>query len=129
MATGKFLALALASAALVAAGPAFAGDADEGKKLFKKHLCFACHKLKPGKNGVGPTLAGVWGQEAANADGFKYTKALSESGIVWNEETMDEWVQNPKAMVKGTKMILAKPVKNAEDRADLISYLEEATSE
>ncbi len=131
MTTGKFLALAFVFAALVAGGPALAeGDAANGAKVFKKNLCFGCHKLKPGKHGVGPSLAGVWGREAGKAEGFKkYSKELKESGIVWNEETIDQWVQNPKAMVKKTKMLLPKPVKDEQARADLIAYLKEATSE
>jgi cytochrome c len=131
MIRGKFLALVLVSAALVASGPALAGgDPAEGEKVFKKHLCFGCHKLEPGKNAVGPSLAGFWGREAGKAEGFKnYSKELKESGIVWNEETIDQWVQNPKAMVEKTKMLLPKPVKDEQARADLIAYLKQETSE
>jgi cytochrome c2 len=106
-----------------------AGDPKAGAAVFKKHLCFACHKVKPGKHGVGPSLAGVWGREAAAAEGFKYSKALVDSGIVWTEENLDRWVTNPKAMVQGNKMILAKPVTNAGHRANLLAYLKEATGD
>jgi cytochrome c len=130
MANGKFLAVAIASAAILAGGPAAAeGDPAAGKKLFKKHQCFVCHKLEPGKKAVGPSLAGMWGREAAAVDGFKYSEALKESGIVWNEETLDPWITDPKKMIKGSKMILAKPVKDEGDRKNLIAYLKEATSQ
>lgn len=129
MAPARFLAIAFASLALAAAGPAAAGDAAAGKKLFKKHLCFGCHKLEPGKQAVGPSLAGIWGRQAGTVEGFKnYSKGLKESGIVWNEETLDKWLENPKAVIKKTKMLLAKPLKKAEDRANLIAYLKEVTS-
>lgn len=128
-ATGAATEAATASKAMSeAAAPTLsAGDAEAGKAVFKKHLCFGCHKLKPGKHGVGPSLAGVVGRKAGEAEGYKYSKALKESGIVWNEENLDKWLQGPKKMVKGTKMILAKPVKDAKDRADLIAYLKKAS--
>ncbi|MEE9140360.1 MAG: c-type cytochrome [Alphaproteobacteria bacterium] len=106
-----------------------AGDPKAGAAVFKKHLCFACHRMEPGKHGVGPSLAGVWGREAAAVEGFKYSKALVDSGIVWTEENLDRWLTNPKAMVQGNKMILAKPVTDAGHRANLLAYLKEATGD
>ena len=105
-----------------------AGDPAAGKTVFKKHLCFACHKLDPGKHGAGPSLAGFWGKPAGTIDGFSYSDALKESGIVWDAKELDPWLLNPKKMVGGTKMILAKPVKSAADRANLIAYLKQVAS-
>lgn len=130
MIRGKILALALVFAALAASGPALAGgDPAKGEKVFKTHLCFSCHKLEPGKHAIGPSLAGVFGRKAGTAEGFKgYSEELKASGIVWSEETIDKWVQNPKAMVEKTKMLLPKPVTDEQDRADLLAYLEQETS-
>jgi cytochrome c2 len=100
-----------------------AGDPAAGEKVFKAHLCFGCHRLEPGQNAAGPSLAGVYGKKAGTVPGFAYSDALKNSGIVWNDETLNRWVEGPKAVVEGTKMVLAKPVTDAKDRADLIAFL------
>jgi len=49
---------------------------------------------------------------------------LKESGIVWNEETLDSFLTNPKAAVPKTKMAIK--VKKEKDRENLIAYLKTA---
>ena len=115
---GLVLALGLASA------PAFAdGDAAEGEKVFKK--CKACHALEAGKNRVGPTLAGVFGRTAGTLEGFKFSKTMAESGVVWDDTTIAQYVADPKGFMPGNKMTFPG-IKDAGDRADLIAYLKEA---
>lgn len=108
-------------------GPAFAeGDAKAGKKVFAK--CRACHKLDAGKHGVGPSLHGVVGRGVATADGYtKYSKALIAyaEGKVWDDATLDSFLESPKKVVKGTKMAF-KGLRKPEQRADLIAYLKTA---
>ena len=100
---------------------AFAADAAKGKKLFTK--CKACHSVDAPKNKVGPYLVGIVGRKAGSADGYtKYSKAIKDSGIVWDEANLDKWLTNPKGMYPGTKMIYPG-LKKAEDRADVIEYL------
>jgi cytochrome c len=126
---GKILAAAFAAAVLIAAAPAFAGgDAAAGKKVFQKHLCFSCHSFDEGKNGVGPSLHGVFGRKAGEAPGYTYSDPLKSSGIVWTPENLDKWVEGPAKLVKGTKMILAKPVTDAADRENLIAYIQEEST-
>jgi cytochrome c len=125
---GKILAAAVAAAALFAASQAYAdGDAAAGEKVFKAHLCFGCHRFEAGKNGAGPSLHGVFDRKAGEAPGFAYSDALKNSGIVWNEENLEKWVQGPKEMVAGTKMVLVKPVTDKKDRDDLIAYIKKAS--
>ena len=107
-----------------AGAPAMAdGDAAAGKKVFAK--CRACHKVEAGKHGVGPSLHGIVGRAVATADGYtKYSKQMQEfgAGKTWDEATLDAFLENPKDLVKGTKMAfpgLRKP----EQRADVIAYL------
>ena len=114
-----------AEAAPTETAAAEAGDAAAGEKVFKAHLCFGCHRLKPGENAVGPSLGDVYGRKAGTEAGYSYSDALKNSGIVWDAKTLDEWVQGPKKMVDGTKMVLVKPVTDAKDRADLIAFLKE----
>ncbi|MGB8275616.1 MAG: c-type cytochrome [Alphaproteobacteria bacterium] len=128
MAHGKVLAAAIAVAAMYVAAPALAdGDPAAGEKVFKSHLCFACHKLEAGKNGAGPSLHGVYGAKAAQTPGFAYSDGLKNSGITWNDENLEKWVEGPKTLVAGTKMVLAKPVTDKKDRDDLIAYLKKAS--
>lgn len=126
---GKSLATALAVAVMLTAAPALAGgDAAAGKKVFRKHLCFSCHSFEEGKNGVGPSLYGVFGRKAGEAPGYAYSDGLKNSGIVWTAENLAKWVENPKKMVKDTKMILAKPVKDAKHQEDLAAYIQEEST-
>ena len=116
--------LCLAGAAVVTT-PAFAeGDVKAGKKVFRK--CKACHFADKEKNKVGPHLVGLFGREAGALEGFKYSDAMKESGIVWTAETLAPYLKKPKEAVPGTKMAFAG-LKKDEDIANVIAYLEETT--
>ncbi len=113
--------LALALAAALGSGAALAeGDAEAGKKLFKK--CKVCHSFDPGKKKIGPHLKGVIGRKSGAVEGFKYSKAMAAADITWDEATLDEFLTKPKAFIKKTKMSFAG-LKKEEQRADLIAYL------
>lgn len=102
-------------------GGAWAQDIVNGEKVFKK--CAACHTVGKGaKNKVGPVLNGVVGRPAAQASGFKYSKAMRDSGITWDEATLAAYLGNPKTTVKGTRMIFGG-LKKDTDIADVIAYL------
>ncbi len=116
-------------AALVAIGmlasPALAeGDVKKGKKVFNK--CRSCHLVDKEKNKIGPHLVGVFGRTAGSLDGFKYSKAMKESGVVWSPETLTEYLKKPKDFIPGTKMVFAG-IKKDKQIVDLIAYLEEST--
>lgn len=103
---------------------AVAGDVDAGKKVFKK--CKACHKLKAGKNGAGPTLYQIVGAQAAAVEGFKYSKAMAASGLVWDIETLSAFLAKPKSLVKGTKMAF-NGLKKEDDITNVIAYIADAS--
>ncbi|MXU65273.1 c-type cytochrome [Oceanomicrobium pacificus] len=120
----KLAALTAAALALSFA-PAYAdGDAAAGENVFKK--CKACHMVGDGaKNRVGPQLNGIIDNEIASVEDFRYSKpflALKEEGFVWDVENLSTYLENPKKMIKGTKMAFAG-LKKEEDRADVIAYL------
>ncbi len=107
-------------------GPSFeellaSADTAKGAKVFSK--CKACHKLEDGKNGVGPSLFGVVDRAIASIAGFGYSDAVSGLGGDWNVSALNEFLTNPKAYAKGTKMTF-KGLKKDTDRANLISYLQ-----
>jgi cytochrome c len=106
-------------------GPALAeGDAAAGEKVFRK--CKACHATEDGVNKVGPTLYNVIGATPGTVEGYRYSKGMEAFGAdhVWDEETLNAYLEKPRDVVEGTKMAfagLAKP----EDRADVIAYLKQ----
>jgi cytochrome c len=123
--------LVMGVSALVAlSGTALAeGDAVKGEVAFAK--CAMCHMVGPdAQNSVGPQLNGIVGRKAASeADYVKQyspgLKKLGAEGFVWTEEHIDKWIADPKAMLPESPMAqLFTGIPNAEDRADIIAYLE-----
>lgn len=116
--------LALAAVALAAsAGAALAQDVAAGETSFKK--CMPCHDVgEDAKNKVGPMLNGLDGRKAGTIEGFNYSDANKNSGLVWNEETFKEYIKDPRAKIPGTKMIFAG-IKNEKEAADLWAYLKQ----
>src|SRR3546814_11455231 len=99
----KSIPIALALVAIMTCTPAWAqDDAAKGKKVFQK--CRACHAVEPGKNKIGPTLHGVFGRKAGSVEGFNYSKAMKQSEIVWNEETLDKYLADPNGYIPGNRM-------------------------
>ncbi len=128
MKTAKLLSIIASGAFLLSATSAFAdGDFEKGKKVAKK--CAACHTLNEGgKNRLGPNLFGILNRKAGTVEGFKYSKAMKNSDIVWDHNTLNEFIAKPKKVVKGTKMSF-RGIKKAGKRADLMAYLESLRSE
>ncbi|HIK96871.1 MAG TPA: c-type cytochrome [Gammaproteobacteria bacterium] len=103
------------------------GDYERGRQLFLQ--CRACHSLKINESHkVGPNLYRILGQESGNQEGFDYSDALMSSKILWNIDTLDQFLQKPYAFIPGNRMVFAG-LKNASDRLDIISYLVEETAE
>lgn len=114
--------LALAGVLIVGSSlSVLAQDAQKGKAVF--NICLACHAIGPGaQNKVGPELNGLDGRKAGTVPNFDYSDANKNSGIVWNEETFQEYIKNPAAKVPGTKMIFPG-IKNEQQVKDLWAYI------
>lgn len=106
-----------------AAASAPAGTlAAAGSKPAAFTQCAACHAVVPGKNGIGPTLVGVFGRTAGTMPGFAYSKAMTAYGASWDETTLDAFLAAPMKTVPGTKMSYAG-LSNGAKRKELIEYL------
>jgi len=132
------LALGLMASTGFADGHA-SGDAEAGKKVFKK--CKSCHMIvddagdaiaKGGKSG--PNLYGLFGRAAgADADfGKKYGKdlvAAGDAGLTWDEASFVAWMADPRGFLRTTlddskaKSKMSYRLKDAEDAANLWAYL------
>ncbi|WP_425099748.1 c-type cytochrome [Tropicibacter sp. S64] len=95
-------------------------DPAKGEKVFGK--CKACHKVD-GTNATGPHLDGVVGRAIDAVDGFNYSGALLQVGDVWSPENLNHFLTDTKAAAPGTAMSF-KGLPKAEDRADVIAYLQ-----
>jgi len=85
-------------------------------------VCKACHSVEPGKNGIGPSLAGVFGERAGTQPGFDFSDAMKNSGLVLNQSGLDRYLADPKGVVPGTKMAFGG-VKDAAKRQAIIDYI------
>lgn len=94
------------------------GDAQRGAAVYER--CQACHSLN--RNRTGPKHCGLIGRRAGGVEGFTYSRALRNSGIRWNAESLDRFLENPFKAVPGTRMGYAG-VKDPQERADLIAFL------
>ena len=104
-----------------------AQDALKGKAVF--NICLACHTIGPGaQNKIGPELNGLDGRKAGTVPNFDYSDANKSSGIVWNEETFEDYIKNPAAKVPGTKMIFPG-IKNEQQEKDLWAYISQFDSD
>lgn len=100
------------------------GDAARGEALFRE--CSSCHQVgAEATNRVGPHLNDIFGRKAGSVEGFRYSKGLARmgaDGLVWSFDTLDAYVENPKALVSDTRMSY-RGMKDEADRADLLAYL------
>ena len=104
------------------ASDAQASDPAKGKVLFEKR-CTGCHGLDHDLEG--PRLRGVYGRRAGSVSNYKYSDALRNSKVTWDEATLDKWLTDPDAFIPDNDMEfhVAKP----DERAGIIAYLRQSS--
>jgi cytochrome c len=111
-AAGAALLLALSVTPLAAA------DLEHGKALYQ--TCAACHTERP--DALGPSLKGVFGRKSAALEDFRYSNAMRRANLVWDDDNLRAYIQDPQAKVKGNRMPYGG-VSDAKDVEDIIAYL------
>lgn len=91
----------------------------DGAALYQAK-CASCHSIAASK--IGPAHRGVFGRKAAMVPGYNYSPALRAANITWDAKALDQWLQGPQKMVKGSKMYLVVP--DPAQRAAIIAYLQ-----
>ncbi len=117
-------ALVLAVLAAVPGRAEELGDAARGAEVFSQ--CSGCHEVGPeARHRIGPHLNGVFDRGAAAFDDFRYSKSLERAGndgLVWDLDTLDAYLENPRILVSGTRMSF-RGLSDPQDRNDVLAYL------
>jgi cytochrome c len=97
-----------------------AGRRRAGERMYR--ACVACHSLEPNRNMTGPSLAEVWNRKSGSLPSFpRYSPALKSAGIIWNDDTLGEWIKDPQHFIPGNTMTFPG-IKDARQRADLLAF-------
>lgn len=100
-----------------------AQDVAAGEQSFKK--CLPCHAVgADAKNKVGPLLNGLDNRKSGTVEGYSYSDANKNSGITWDEAQFLDYIKDPRAKIKGTKMIFPG-IKNENEAKSLWAYLKQ----
>ena len=100
-----------------------AGDAEAGERLYNK-MCGGCHSIgENARDGFGPQLNGVIGRQAGTSEGYLYSDAMKNSGVVWTREKLAAYIEAPKKVVSGTRMIFWG-ISDQEKIDNLLAYIE-----
>lgn len=117
----KTMMMAAVATSVAVSTPSLAADIKAGEKVFKK--CKACHVVDAEKNKTGPHLVNIMGRKAGTLESYtKYSKAMVAADVIWDETTLDAYLEKPKKYIKGTKMAFAG-LRKEKDRVNVIAYL------
>jgi len=117
--------LYMIAAGVTAVSAAADACAQDGQVLFN-NACRTCHTVKPGDNRLGPSLSGVVGRKAGTTEGYQFSASMKNSGLTWDQETLDKFIADPDAVVSSNNMKPFTGIESAEDRGKIIEYLASA---
>jgi len=130
--------VAIAVAGLMAT-PVIAADIEAGETAFNRQ-CASCHVVVDadgntlaGKRArTGPNLYQVIGRPLGSVEDFRYRDSIveaGEAGVVWAEENMVAYLQDPKAYLveatgdSGARSGMAFRVRKEEDAMNIAAFL------
>ena len=114
--------LATVLSLLASSATAQDAGAQAGQLLFN-NTCRTCHTTQEGDNRLGPNLHGIVGRKAGSLPNYGYSHAMAESGLTWDEATLDRFIASPDAVVSGNNMKPYGGLASPEDRARIIAFL------
>jgi cytochrome c len=114
--------LAITALAVPSSAALAQDDADATELAYNNH-CRTCHVIDANDHRLGPSLHGIIGREAGSAPGFGYSSAMAKADVVWDEETLDRFIEAPDAVVPGNNMKPYSGITSAEQRAKIVAYL------
>jgi cytochrome c len=110
--------------------PAYSSGAEAGQpgpEAFNNN-CRTCHSVKEGDNRLGPSLHQIVGRKAGSAAGYgSYSQALKNSGITWDEATLEKFITNPETVVPNNNMKPFKGITDPAVREKIVAYLKSAS--
>jgi cytochrome c len=115
----RMLAPSLVALAFVTAAKAETSDA----KMAFNNACRTCHSMREGDHRLGPSLNGVVGRKAGSVEGYQFSSAMQQSGIVWDAKTLDAFIANPDKVVHGNAMKPFGGIDDAQQRGEIVAYL------
>jgi cytochrome c len=113
----------IASLCLAAAAQADTPAKSDDLQVAFNNSCRTCHSMREGDNRLGPSLHGVVGRKAGTLEGFGFSTAMQQSGIVWDEKTLDAFIANPEQVVHGNAMKPFGGIDDAKQRGEIVAYL------
>jgi cytochrome c len=113
---------ALALLAMIAAARAEEKEGPEPSMVYN-NACRTCHSMKEGDNRQGPSLHGVVGRKAGTLAGFQFSPSMQNSGVVWDEATLDKFIADPDQVVNGNGMKPYGGIDDADQRKEIIAFL------
>jgi cytochrome c len=96
---------------------------DDAGQVAYNNACRTCHSVDEGDNRLGPNLHAIIGREAGSLPDFAYSANMKNSKIVWDEENLDRFIENPDAVISGNRMKPYGGMASAEDRAAIVAFL------
>ena len=111
--------------AFLAAPSAARAQEPDGQLLFN-NACRTCHSVKEGDNRLGPHLHGIVGRKSGALKNYGYSDSMAKSDLVWDKATLDRFIADPQAVVRGNNMQPYGGIASAEERAKIIAYMEES---
>lgn len=107
---------------ITAAAAVEGGDAERGEIVFRR-ACAVCHTVVAGYHKDGPSLHGIYARRAGSMPFYTRYRSIDDLDVVWNEETLDRWLADPRAFLDGRDTTMTFKLSNPDDRADVIAYL------